>query len=240
MYESWSTIGYPPMNSFVPFCRPQKLEIFEKSLVPPHDADYSEREQRDNPYPYPRGRGKSKMSDKNVEPSEVLWIGFPAQLKVDEFVLRKAFSPFGDIEKITAFPGRTYAFVRFRDVMAACNAKETLQGKLFGNPRVHICFAKNDIGSSNRERNSNAPPSPHIGEYGYFDGFRSDRGYGHMSRDHSIGSPPDYAPDLDRGDRNTRNTDSWPGRNRIHEPRRFPGQGSSQIFMIIPTALQVT
>ncbi|KAG6420743.1 hypothetical protein SASPL_117281 [Salvia splendens] len=195
-------------------CLVPRLQDLEKSLVPPRDADYySEREQRDNPYP--RGRGspfssrdsrlrysspelshhrKSKMSDKNAEPSEVLWIGYPAQLKVDEFVLRKAFSPFGDIEKITAFPGRTYAFVYFRDVMAACNAKETLQGKLFGNPRVNICFAKNDIGPSNRER------------------------------DHSITSPNE--PHLEYGDRNTRHTDSWSGRNNIHERRRFPGQGS--------------
>ncbi|XP_057796087.1 flowering time control protein FPA [Salvia miltiorrhiza] len=217
----------------------------EKSLAPPRDADYSER--RDNPHS--RGRGspfssrdsrmrysspelshqsKSKMSDKNAEPSEVLWIGFPAQLKVDEYVLRKAFSPFGDIEKITAFPGRTYAFVRFRDVMAACEAKETLQGKLFGNPRVHICFAKNDMGPSNKERSSNAPPSPHIGKYGrteYFDDFGSDRDYGHISGDPSIRSPP-YAPHLDRGDRNMRDTNSWSGRHDIHEQRRFPGHGS--------------
>lgn len=217
----------------------------EKSLPPPRDADYSER--RDNPHP--RGRGspfssrdsrtrysspelshhsKSKMSDKNAEPSEVLWIGFPAQLKVDEYALRKAFSPFGDIEKITAFPGRTYAFVRFRDVMAACDAKETLQGKLFGNPRVHICFAKNDMGPSNRERNSHAPPSPHVGKYvrtEYYDDYRSDRDYGHISGDPDIRSPP-YAPNLDRGDRNMRNTNSWSGRNDIREQRRFPRQGS--------------
>lgn len=225
----------------------------EKSVVPPRESDYSDR--RDNPHP--RGRGspfssrdsrmhrsspelsrssKTKMSDKNAEPSEVLWIGFPAQLKVDEFVLRKAFSPFGDIEKITAFPGRTYAFVRFRDVMSASRAKENLQGKLFGNPRVHICFAKNDMGTSSRERNSvDAPPSPHSGKYGraeYFDDFRSDRDFGHISRDPSVRSPP-YTPNLDRG---MRNTNSWsdhpysPPRNmgghiRKFSPKGFPRQG---------------
>ncbi|XP_023512616.1 flowering time control protein FPA-like [Cucurbita pepo subsp. pepo] len=104
---------------------------------------------------------KSKISDKNTEPSEVLWIGFPALIKVDETILRKAFSPFGEIEKITTFPGRTYAFVRFRVVSSAWRAKETLQGKLFGNPRVHICFARSDSGSSNGGRSSsNAPLSP--------------------------------------------------------------------------------
>ncbi|EPS65673.1 hypothetical protein M569_09104, partial [Genlisea aurea] len=116
-----------------------------KSL-PMHDDPYAKRE---SPFSHDsRGRhpspdrpyvNKYKMNDSEEEPSEVLWIGFPAQLKVDEFVLRKAFSPFGELEKITSFPGRTYAFVRFRNVASACRAKETLQGKLLANPRVRIC-----------------------------------------------------------------------------------------------------
>lgn len=170
---------------------------------------------------------KSKMNDKDAEPSEVLWIGFPAQLKVDEFVLRKAFSPFGEIEKITTFPGRTYAFVRFRKVMAACRAKETLQGKLFGNPRVHICFARNDSGPSNRERNLiNAPPSPLAGAYersGSFEHFRSERSF--MPDDPSIRSPYNS---LDPGGRNSIGRDAhlWSGGNDALEQRRYLGQGS--------------
>ena len=85
---------------------------------------------------------KSSMGDKNTEPSEVLWIGFPALLKVDEFILRKSFAPFGEIEKITAFPGRSYAFVRFRSVMSASRAKAALQGKLFGKPSCTYLFCK--------------------------------------------------------------------------------------------------
>lgn len=145
----------------------------DKPSAPSRDEDYSQH--REEKYYGARGSfsqgrhaspdqfypEKSKMSDKNTEPSEVLWIGFPALLKVDEMILRKAFSPFGEIDKITTFPGRTYAFVRFRGVASAWRAKETLQGKLFGNPRVHICFAKNDSGSSNGGRSSmNAPLSP--------------------------------------------------------------------------------
>ncbi|KAL8510667.1 hypothetical protein ACS0TY_017476 [Phlomoides rotata] len=222
----------------------------EKSLPPQRDADYSDR--RDGPHP--KGRvspysqrdfrarrsspeqsyqNKSKMNDKNAEPSEVLWVGFPAQLKMDEFVLRKAFSPFGDIEKITAFPGRTYAFIRFRNVMAASRAKEALHGKLFGNPRVHICFAKNDLGPSNRERNMmNDTPSPRVGSYGRsgsFKHFQSDRDYNDMHGDHSIRSPP-YMPNLDNVDHEemglARNMNLWPARNNIHDRRWVPRQGS--------------
>uniref|UniRef100_A0A1D1XCC8 Flowering time control protein FPA n=1 Tax=Anthurium amnicola TaxID=1678845 RepID=A0A1D1XCC8_9ARAE len=88
----------------------------------------------------------------NEEPSEVLWIGFPAHLNVDKMVLEGAFSPFGEILKITTFPGRSYAFVRYRSIVAACLAKEALQGRLFNNPRVSICFARSDIGPPEQGR----------------------------------------------------------------------------------------
>ncbi|KAK2971249.1 hypothetical protein RJ640_014257 [Escallonia rubra] len=119
--------------------------LLEKSTAPSGADDYLQRrdEQRStlrgSPFSHKDSKTRhpspdsSKMGDKNAEPSEVLWIGFPALLKVDEVILRKAFSPFGEIMKISVFPGRTYAFIQFINVMAACRAKETLQGKLFGN-----------------------------------------------------------------------------------------------------------
>lgn len=171
---------------------------------------------------------KSSMGDKNTEPSEVLWIGFPALLKVDEFILRKAFASFGEIEKITAFPGRSYAFVRFRSVMSASRAKEALQGKLFGNPRVHICFARSDTGSSNSGRNSmNDPPSPHLklnGRSGSSENFRQDRNFGSVTEDFSIRSPQ-YFPNLDSGGYDPyslkRKGSLWTGDNNTFEQRRF-------------------
>ncbi|KAJ8748148.1 hypothetical protein K2173_000556 [Erythroxylum novogranatense] len=126
---------------------------------------------------------KSKISERSTEPSEVLWIGFPALLKVDEMILRKAFSPFGEIEKITVFPGRSYAFVRFRSVLVACRAKETLQGKLFGNPRVHICFAKNEAGSSSSGRTTCSPYLKPNGRPGGSETFQQDRSFGDSNAD---------------------------------------------------------
>ncbi|KAF3782707.1 Flowering time control protein [Nymphaea thermarum] len=99
---------------------------------------------------------KSK-GEKGAEPSEVLWVGFPVQLNVDEMSLRRAFSPFGEIEKITTFPGRSYAFVKFRSIVSACRAKDALQGKLFNSPRVNICFSKSEIGPVDRARSSDDP-----------------------------------------------------------------------------------
>ncbi|XP_075498064.1 flowering time control protein FPA [Primulina tabacum] len=238
------------LQDYVVEGNPLRIEFAkaEKSSTAQRVADYSQR--REEPHPVARGSpftsrdyrarnsspeppypNKSRINDKDAELSEVLWIGFPAQLKVDEFILRKAFSPFGEIEKITAFPGRTYAFVRYRTVVAARRAKENLQGKLFGNPRVHICFAKNESGPPNRERISiNAPPSPRAGSYGRPgspEHRRADRNFGGMSGDPRISSPL-FIRNLDPGNHDavglSRNSNIWHGRNDAQEQRRFPVQ----------------
>lgn len=167
------------------------------------------------------------MTDKNAEPSEVLWIGFPALLKVDEVILRKAFSPFGEIEKITVFPGRSYAFVQFRSVISACRAKETLQGKLFGNPRVHICFAKSEAGANSGRGSLNAPSSPHFklnGRSGSSENFRLARNFGSFAGDPSVRSPQ-LISNLDSGDADVYNFNRkgtlWSSGNNAYEPMRL-------------------
>ncbi|ESQ28997.1 hypothetical protein EUTSA_v10023280mg [Eutrema salsugineum] len=141
-------------------------------------------------YESPDTYSKSKMSDRNAEPSEVLYIGFPASMRVDDALLRKVFSPFGEIMKITIFPGRSYAFVQFRDPMAACEAKESLQGKLFGNPRVHISFAKSEPSSSSSGRapssRSLSPPYRSVDRLGSSEGYLQARNYGSISRIPSV------------------------------------------------------
>lgn len=116
-----------------------------------------------------KGTSEKPKRDKD-EPSEILWVGFPICMKIDERKLHKAFSPFGGIERITTFPGRTYAFVQFHNVKSASRAKNVLQGKLFNDPRVSISFAKSEIGPvdhhsrptgswvSSAASNSNLPP----------------------------------------------------------------------------------
>ncbi|KAL4598772.1 hypothetical protein ACB092_11G081400 [Castanea dentata] len=217
----------------------------DKASTASRDEDYSQRrdEQRSvsrgSPFsqrefrarqisPDPFYPDKSNLNDKNLEPSPVLWIGFPSLLKVDEMILGKAFSPFGEIEKITAFPGRSYAFVRFRSVMSACRAKETLQGKLFGNPRVHICFAKNEAGSSNSGRSSmNSSLSPHFKSNvrsGSSENFRQDRNFGSFSGDLGVRSPQ-FVSDMDPRDSDAysfnRKRALWAGGNDTSEQRRF-------------------
>ncbi|KAH7432486.1 hypothetical protein KP509_07G024600 [Ceratopteris richardii] len=66
--------------------------------------------------------------NRNAEACEVMWIGLPLHLKIDEKKLHKLFAPFGGVEKITTFPGQTYAFIRFQNVKAGSRAKDALQG----------------------------------------------------------------------------------------------------------------
>ncbi|XP_042519741.1 flowering time control protein FPA [Macadamia integrifolia] len=177
---------------------------------------------------------KSRMGDKNAEPSEVLWIGFPAFLNVDEIIIRRAFMPFGEIEKVTVFPGRSYAFVRFRSVVAACRAKEALQGKLFNNPRVSICFAKSDTGPSERGRNSLTSLSPHFKSNSHpgqqpSESFRLDRNFGSSTGETHTGSPH-FISNLESGDSGVtglgRNSSLWTGGAGPFEQMRSQAPGS--------------
>ncbi|KAF7833298.1 flowering time control protein FPA [Senna tora] len=229
-------------------------QVVDKPSTITRDEDYSWDERtsarRGSPFTQRETRGrycspeplypeKSKMTDKNPEPSEVLWIGFPSVLNVDELALRKAFSPFGEIEKITTFPGRSYAFVRFRSLSSARRARDHLQGKLFGNPRVHICFAKSEAGSSSSGRTSiNTPSSPFYtsgGRHGSSENLRQDRSMVSYGGDHRVSSPK-FSPNWDSGDSDAydfnRRGSSWAGEFNSYEQRRvgekLPPLGLSQ------------
>ncbi|KAG6550053.1 hypothetical protein Mapa_008567 [Marchantia paleacea] len=105
------------------------------------------------------GPGSGRNRDKE-EPSDVLWVGFPLLSKVDEEGLRRAFVPYGEVERVKTFPGRTYAFVQFKNVEEATRAKDALEGKLFNDPRVHIRFSNSEIGPVDNPRTDGTLVSP--------------------------------------------------------------------------------
>ncbi|KAI8537476.1 hypothetical protein RHMOL_Rhmol09G0026300 [Rhododendron molle] len=82
------------------------------------------------------------------QPSNVLWIGFPPSVHVDEQMLHNAMILFGEIETIRSFPSQNYSCVEFRRVDEARRAKEGLQGRLFDDPRILIMYLSSDVGSS--------------------------------------------------------------------------------------------
>jgi len=63
---------------------------------------------------------------------------------------------FGEIDRITSFPSRHYSFVEFRSVDEARRAKEGLQGRLFGDPRIQILFSCSSLATGK----DNAPLLP--------------------------------------------------------------------------------
>lgn len=97
----------------------------------PESSQYGQRR-----HPYGGQRGQQ---------SKVLRIRYPPSLPVDEQMLHNAMILFGEIENIKAFPSRHYAFVVFRSIDEARRAKEGLQGRLFGNPRIEITFSNSEF-----------------------------------------------------------------------------------------------
>ncbi|WOL11522.1 flowering time control protein FPA [Canna indica] len=82
---------------------------------------------------------------KDGYPSNILWIGYPPSVQIDEQMLHNAMILFGEIEKIRCFPSRHYSFVEFRSIDEARRAKEGLQGRLFNDPRIQILFSSSDF-----------------------------------------------------------------------------------------------
>ncbi|XP_058114648.1 flowering time control protein FPA [Magnolia sinica] len=220
--EEDAVIAMRGLQGFVLAGMPMKIEFTkgERSSTSSHGEEYpqsrDDRRSAEHGEPFSHKDSRIRQAspetyrfdkskgDKNAEPSEVLWVGFPSFLNINETILRRAFSPFGEIEKITAFPGRSYAFVQFRSIAAACRAKEALQGKLFDNPRVSICFAKSELGPSERGRNSMNGPFPHFNSYGpsglggqAVDNFRPDRNLGNSTGEFSSASPR-FFPNMDK------------------------------------------
>ncbi|CAI9108698.1 OLC1v1008369C1 [Oldenlandia corymbosa var. corymbosa] len=98
------------------------------------------------------------------QPSKVLWISYPPSVQIDEDMLHRAMILHGEIERIKTFEDRNYAFVQFRSVDEARLAKEKLQGKLFGNPRISIEYSNSEL----------APNSDYFGSVPVTDGPRPD------------------------------------------------------------------
>ncbi|KAK8921009.1 Flowering time control protein FPA [Platanthera zijinensis] len=78
------------------------------------------------------------------QPSNVLWVGYPPELQIDEELLHNSLILFGEIERIQSFPSRHYCYVEFRSVDEARRAKEGLQGRLLGDSRIQILFSNSE------------------------------------------------------------------------------------------------
>ncbi|GMI92975.1 hypothetical protein like AT2G43410 [Hibiscus trionum] len=92
-------------------------------------------------------RAHSQLGGRRVDgqPSNVLWVGYPPSVQIDEQMLHNAMILFGEIENMKSFHSKHYAFVEFRSVEEARRAKEGLQGRLFNDPRITIMYSNSEI-----------------------------------------------------------------------------------------------
>lgn len=79
-------------------------------------------------------------------PSRHLWVGNVSQ-EVTEGLLVEKFAKFGSIESVTVYSQRNYAFINFKNLENARDAKNGLQGVVLGGLAMRIEFAKGVIGS---------------------------------------------------------------------------------------------
>jgi RNA recognition motif. (a.k.a. RRM, RBD, or RNP domain) len=138
------------------------------------------------------------------QPTNILWIGYPPDVKIDEQLLHNAMILFGEIERIKCFPARRYAFVEFRNTDEARRAKEGLQGRLFNDPRIHIVYSNSESRldfASNKDSFAADPPT--FGR-GYNEPeFSSWRGPGLPPGSGILPPPSSFRHDHPCGDRET-------------------------------------
>ncbi|XP_020599710.1 flowering time control protein FPA [Phalaenopsis equestris] len=125
---------------------------------------------------------------KNEQPSNVLWVGYPPELQIDEELLHNSMILFGEIEKIQSIPSRNYCYVEFRSVDEARRAKEGLQGRLLGDSRIQILFANSELipGGENAPLSApefflNEPPMSPVELFGPVHPMASNRFHGHLA-----------------------------------------------------------
>ncbi|XP_064937032.1 flowering time control protein FPA-like isoform X1 [Musa acuminata AAA Group] len=115
------------------------LEPVERSLPPDDLRNFHNSSSLGSKRDMPHGVRK------DGHPSNILWVGYPPSVQIDEQMLHNAMILFGEIERIKCYPSRHYSFVEFRSVDEARRAKEGLQGRLFNDPRIQIFFSNSEF-----------------------------------------------------------------------------------------------
>jgi RNA recognition motif-containing protein len=85
--------------------------------------------------------GNSKGEEDDALPSRHLWVGNVSQ-EVSEAILKEKFSQFGEVDNVTVYSSRNYAFVNFINQEEAVEAKNLLHGVMLGGLAMRIEFAK--------------------------------------------------------------------------------------------------
>ncbi|KAH9301985.1 hypothetical protein KI387_013568 [Taxus chinensis] len=82
-----------------------------------------------------------KGEEEETPPSQNLWVG-NVSADTTESMLMETFAGFGDVDSISAYPHRNYAFVYFKNMEHAIAAKEGLQGVPLRGSNLKIEFSR--------------------------------------------------------------------------------------------------
>lgn len=83
----------------------------------------------------------SKDDHEDTPASRHLWVGNVSQ-DVSEAMIADRFGKFGEVDSVTVYSSRNYAFVNFRNQADAVEAKNQLQGVNIGGVAIRIEYAK--------------------------------------------------------------------------------------------------
>ncbi|KAF0914064.1 hypothetical protein E2562_026480 [Oryza meyeriana var. granulata] len=127
-------------------------------------------------------KGSSGVRNREAQPTNVLWVGFPNTARINEEALRQAMAAHGVVTNTKVFPTRQYAFVEFATVGEASNAKKNLDGRLFNDQRIQILFSNSDLAPNKLDNPTSVSGFPRSemsyddGQYGASDYFDPRRG----------------------------------------------------------------
>lgn len=91
--------------------------------------------------PTSRPAHNSKDDHEDTPPSRHLWVGNVSQ-DVTEAMITEKFAQFGEVDNVTVYSTRNYAFVNFRNQNDSVEAKNRLQGFVLGGMAIRIEYAK--------------------------------------------------------------------------------------------------
>uniref|UniRef100_A0A0D9XFN4 Reticulon-like protein n=1 Tax=Leersia perrieri TaxID=77586 RepID=A0A0D9XFN4_9ORYZ len=127
-------------------------------------------------------KGSSGVRNREAQPTNVLWVGFPNASKMNEEALRQAMAVYGVVTNTKVFPTRQYAFVEFATIGEASNAKKNLDGRLFNDQRIQILFSNSELAPNKLDNPTAVSGFPRSemyhddGQYGASDYFDPRRG----------------------------------------------------------------
>eukprot|EP01120_Amphizonella_sp_Union-15-10_P012438 TRINITY_DN5519_c0_g2_i1.p1 TRINITY_DN5519_c0_g2~~TRINITY_DN5519_c0_g2_i1.p1 ORF type:complete len:639 (+),score=147.82 TRINITY_DN5519_c0_g2_i1:61-1977(+) len=112
------------------------------------------------PYPQPWGvPGRPPAPRQQQQPSNTVWVG-GLHPDTNEFEIRQAFEPYGEIENVKLLPHKCCAFLRFADISSAISAHDAMVGRPIHGQPIKTGWGKPDQFKPQQEETERDGPPP--------------------------------------------------------------------------------